>query len=432
MKKTLLTLSLLAALVLSGCNGELEPSNIDSGNTPEEPLIRGTGIVDRFLFTSDDNPEKDTHCAIAFEDSKLVLSFDKAFSFTAMLLEEETDSVAFIKKYVNVTLCTIPLSDIADGTYSLYLNFTNVCTFSVKDGKRFAPDDKPESEEEQKSPWYDPDNMFCDLKFHFEKPELDFSKALYPLSEEESDEWPFGEAEKLELTVSRIGEVPIYMAYDTQNPSVLMFHFSLGEYYCINGNTQVGEKPHTGNYTLEQINAINNGDIEYWEIRERGYMVPTLFDTAKKNTADDGTVFYSVDLPVTVRPATIPYQIEIIDVTGALSAVTSLSVKGFSQLFVSSRAEGEDYGPYGDGRHTTICKDILPVRTIQLPQGTVGSIAAAKIRTWNLTGEVPHIPITLIFTALFEDGHEETFSFDITDQVAAQLKGGVISIGVPN
>nr|MCR5139168.1 hypothetical protein [Bacteroidaceae bacterium] len=57
MKKPLFTLALLAALMFCGCN-ENNPINTiideithptDKQETPEEPIIRGTGIVDRIF-----------------------------------------------------------------------------------------------------------------------------------------------------------------------------------------------------------------------------------------------------------------------------------------------------------------------------------------------------------------------------------------------
>ncbi len=51
MKKTLFTLSLLAALMFCGCNDAFDP-----GNPPEEPLIRPGGIVDRIFKREDSMP----------------------------------------------------------------------------------------------------------------------------------------------------------------------------------------------------------------------------------------------------------------------------------------------------------------------------------------------------------------------------------------
>ena len=60
MKKTVFTLSLLAALMLCGCNENNPMNDIvkpdDKQDTPEEPIIRGTGIIDRIFERPNPNP----------------------------------------------------------------------------------------------------------------------------------------------------------------------------------------------------------------------------------------------------------------------------------------------------------------------------------------------------------------------------------------
>ena len=56
MKKTLFTLSLLAALVLSGCNENNPIDPIDNNDPVEEPFIRTGGIVDRIFKREDPAP----------------------------------------------------------------------------------------------------------------------------------------------------------------------------------------------------------------------------------------------------------------------------------------------------------------------------------------------------------------------------------------
>lgn len=129
MKKPLFTLTLLAALMFCGCEGAIDPSN-----TPEEPFIRGTGIVDRITLTTLDTLELNSECTVVFKEQSLVVTFDKKLSFIANLWHNEGEELVFTQPYYDVSSFSISLSEFADGTYTLYIQKTFLAQFIIKDG----------------------------------------------------------------------------------------------------------------------------------------------------------------------------------------------------------------------------------------------------------------------------------------------------------
>ena len=128
MKKTLFALALLAALMFCGCEGAIDP-----GNTPEEPLIRAGGIIDRIMVSPAVNSPNNTpvYCDIEIKDFKLTLTFDKAYSFSLSLRGASTltsilEDVIISENFTETDRCTIDLSTLPDENYGIYINNTPV------------------------------------------------------------------------------------------------------------------------------------------------------------------------------------------------------------------------------------------------------------------------------------------------------------------
>ena len=129
MKTSVFALTLLATLLLCGCEGALEIKT-----PPEEPVIRGTGIVDRIYITSEEYAAERTPCSIIIRDKTLILTLGKTINFTVSLYNNDTQEVVFSRLYPNADGCQIDLSTLADGNYSLYLNENTIYQFIIKDG----------------------------------------------------------------------------------------------------------------------------------------------------------------------------------------------------------------------------------------------------------------------------------------------------------
>ena len=130
MKKALFTLSLLAALVLGGCEGALETKT-----PPEELVIRGTGIVDRIYITSEEYATERTPCSVIIRDKTLILTLGKTINFTVSLYNNDTHEIVFSRLYPNADGCQIDLSTLTDGNYALYLNENTIYQFIINDGE---------------------------------------------------------------------------------------------------------------------------------------------------------------------------------------------------------------------------------------------------------------------------------------------------------
>jgi len=429
MKKTLFTLALLAALMFCSCNNALGPN--------EEPLIRAGGIIDRIYLTSEDHPEKNAHCTIALEDNKLVLTFDKKQSFTAILLENDTEAIAFCQKYTDVTSFTIDLTAIPNGTYHLFLNNTNIFTFFVQDGKGFVQDNSMHSNEEQ-SFWADSDNMFVEVNYTFEVPELDFSYARYPLTEEDWEGWPFGDVERVTTSVAYKGAVVQDGIQWNDKDSVLRnwMSFTLGTEFIIRTTTHGsfdpeyapestkendGEKPRLAGEMLSyKGKPLDDLRTSY----TRGVMLPSVFKKFTHQTDSTGKSIYVANLPIAIRPATAPYLIEIIDQTGEVADIDNISIIGFAPKYDLSVCE-----PVKDTNEICVMKmdEVLPMRHFVREDGSSVGIIAAKLRTWGQANDY----IEIVFHAHFINGEDNTISCDITRQVASQPLGGIIDINWP-
>lgn len=136
MKKSLFTLTLLAALMFCGCEGAFDP-----GNTPEEPLIRAGGIIDRIYMTSEDTSHNETACTVSIENNRLLLTLDKASTFTVTIWHQEAAEFFFSLKYVNTPSASINISLFPNGNYTLYINEQGIFCFAIKDGVAYTKND---------------------------------------------------------------------------------------------------------------------------------------------------------------------------------------------------------------------------------------------------------------------------------------------------
>lgn len=426
MKKTLFALALLAALMFCSCNNALGPN--------EEPLIRAGGIIDRIYLTSEDHPEKNTYCTITFDENQLVLMFDKVSSFTLSIWNNNNNVLAFGQKYKEVSSCIIDFSDFEDGSYTLFIDNSFLCQFNVKDGSYVEQNLIDIVEKEIK--WYEGESMFVEVKYSLETPELDFSSSIYPYSTKDWEGWPFGKVEQFSTSLTYRGgesieDSTLYIGRD----SILRerWHFSLGTEFILRTTThgsfspeyapsdveeelQEESKPRLSGQTLK----YDGKDLDdLWTSYTRGLMLPSEFKDFTKQEDENGNITYVTEMPVAIQPATAPYLIEFIDKTNTMVSIKHISVEGFAAQYSLSVCE-----PIGIPCTMSI-NSILPVKHIEMSDETTANVAAAKLRTW---GRAVESTIVLKFTATFENGSIETLSTDITDQVAAQSKGGLVTI----
>ena len=426
-----LTLSLFAAVLLCGCNGAFDPT--------EEPVIRSKGIEDRIYLTSEDHPEKDTHCTVTFEESKLILTFDKAFSFILSLWNNDKNTLFFGKKYNNANSCTIDLSKIEDGSFSIFIDNSFLCQFDIRDGLYVEQGSIEIAERVVKM--FDKESMFVEVRYSFEEPKLEFSSSLYPYPSEELEGWPFGIVEKFSTSISfRNGEsiedtASLYIQRDSF--PITRWHFSLGTEFILRTTTHgslgpeytlnetgekgvEGDKPNLGGQTFSyEGKPLDDLRTNY----TRGIMLPSEFKEFTKQTDEKGLTSYIASLPVVVFPATMPFLIEIIDKNHVMSSVEFLSVEGFAAQYSLSVCEPSDVSCI------MVADKILPMKSVLLPDGSSANIVAGKLRTWGRAG---NSPIILSYTVISENGNAKTFSSDVTSQVIAQPGGGVISVFVPH
>ena len=426
MKKSVFALTLLATLLLCGCEGALEPN--------EEPFIRGKGIEDRVYLVSEGNPEKNVTCTILFNENLLVLTFDKEVSFTASLWNSGKYTMTFCKKFTNATTCSINLAEFEDGSYTLYIDNSFICQFYLENGSKKESKGIEYAEE---ATWFDSDGMFVEVKYSFLSPELDFSSALYPFSAEELEDWPFGKVGCFMTSMAYRGGIGIedsMLIIEHDSIPRTRWHFSLGTEFILRtashgsflpDNTQdgnidgEGDKPRLGGQTF----SYDGKPIDdLWTSYTRGFMLPTTFKDFSKQTDERGKITYISEMSDTIRPATMPYLIEIIDGTNEMASVQDIYASGFATQYSLSVCEP-----------TTVsgimaADEILPAKDVPQSDGTTIQVAAAKLRTWGRAGDSP---VSITFTAVFDNGTIESFSTDVTDQVARQPQGGVITIYVP-
>ena len=138
MKKNHFTLILLAALMFCCCEGAFDP-----GNTPEEPLIRAGGIIDRIYMTSEDTSHNESSCTVAIKNNKFVLTLSEKATFTVSIWHKEDESFIFAQKYTDVSTASINFSLFPNGNYTLYINRQGICCFLIKDGVAYTSADTP-------------------------------------------------------------------------------------------------------------------------------------------------------------------------------------------------------------------------------------------------------------------------------------------------
>ena len=564
MKKNHFTLTLLAALMFCGCEGAFDP-----GNTPEEPLIRAGGIIDRIYMTSEATSHNETACTVSIENNRLLLTLDKASTFTVTIWHQEAAEFFFSLKYVNTPSTSINISLFPNGNYTLYINEQGIFCFAIKDGVAYTKSDNKADLVDWNEIWqqatnvpkgttttfmngypgqttwalgercnlqmdedcnffidrynsvvqivdlgqmkslndiplqlplngwsdrvpiqplhgyiiyaedlpednkpanavfirlfvldfnlnddktttghmqfqivqegysrFDSDNKFVLLGINDEEPELDFSTAYYQLSEEQRKNWPFRKVEAFRIhlyvedavNVTRFGYVDDEIQETNWIKMPFDIKFTLGKQYCFDIFTDDGEDFHLDIYE-EYLDYREPYDIKSGY--KKGIMQPSEFSPFKLNYHEDGTTYYTTELPITIRPQTAPYLIQIVDTRGNMKAIKSLSADGFSAQFDEVKGCGSDEPREKELRANPY--NILPVQTMRLSddeEADLATVAAVKLRTF---GPAADTPIILSYEIEYENGHiSPIFKEDVTDQVVAQPQGGVITIYLPD
>lgn len=428
---------LLLIFLLSGCSGTFNPND-----TPEEPIIRGTGIVDR-IYLASANPEMSSYCAIAFFGQSLVVTFDKELSFITYLWYNDKESLVQTQTHFDESIFSIDLSALADGTYTLYLNNICLSQFKVKEG--YGVNIGYVGSEEEQERWVANDSLFFIVRFEYEAPEPDYVDGIYPLTGGEKEDWPFGSSVDVIEMDGNIAGVWTRRSF-TLNPQLpsfsspyLKFPFKFAKRYSMRFRTQIGDQPFE-DLPCALAYDVNCGKYDFWEGEAHGVLLPNQFEEFREYTDEDGTTFTAAVLPVTLRPEVKPYQIEIIDPSCTMTSVNWMGGEGFMLKFGYYPKDSLDIQmrwSRRSGRYQFETTDILPVRRLQLDANTPAHVAAVLQRTWKMDayemedGKLSSTPVILSFKASFEGGREEMYSVEVTDQFVARRYGGVIKIVLP-
>ena len=132
MKKTFFITSLLATVLLYGCNGAFDPT--------EEPIIRGKGIEDRIYLTSEDGSHTECSCTVAIEAGRLILTLSEKATFTVNIRHQETETSIFDQEYTNTASASIDISSFPDGNYTLSVNEQDIFIFTVIGNMSYTED----------------------------------------------------------------------------------------------------------------------------------------------------------------------------------------------------------------------------------------------------------------------------------------------------
>ena len=277
-------------------------------------------------------------------------------------------------------------------------------------------------------------NTFNNFIIKYQQPKLNFDLGMYKLYDDDAKGWPFADSKD----VLRIGQ------WRAESNSVRYLNYSKADVFLVSvipgehysyiaynpvletitlDNTQLlGNSPY---FPARTIN--NNQPDDIWFTYIKDYEAPTgKKDYEKIEDPKLGKISIDTDT-LTLVPATKPYQIEICDPSGQMTAVEGIYITGFANGMdlISGQPTNES-----DEIYFEMAMPVQAVSTLaDNGQRTfIGNVGAIKLRTWGRAGK-SNIEMDFIAVANEKDYH---FKVPLTDLVRAYPNGGIISIGLPN
>jgi len=277
-------------------------------------------------------------------------------------------------------------------------------------------------------------STFNNFILKYQQPKLNFDLALYQMYDDDAFGWPFKESDEA-ITIGQ---------WKDDSKSVRHLNFLRSQDFLVSvlpgaSYSYIAYCPNLPYTVIDDEHLLDETPVchvytpedklpdDFWYAYIKRYEAPSSKKAYEKHTDKTlGNISIYTDTLV-FTPGTKPYQIEIIDPSGLMTAVEDIVITGLANGMdlVSGKADDESSEMY--------IESALPVKAIttvaENGQRTfIGNVAAVKVRTWGRAGKSD---VILQFIAVAKE-KDFRFNVNITDNIRACPNGGVIDITFPN